>query len=61
LPQRRALNNSRIREQLPIIKYFAENKAASNSILQIALRNAYKQKDVEMIEYFENKIRNDFI
>ena len=56
LPLRRALDNSRIRTQLPIIKYFAENNAISLTMLQVALDNAVRQKDLQMIEYFENLI-----
>ena len=43
--------------QLDIIKYFAENGGASLRMLRIGLENAYKQKDTEMIKYFESKLQ----
>ena len=54
--QRNALSNSNIRQQLDIIKYFADHDGAGPTMLQIGLENARKQKDLQMIEYFESKL-----
>ncbi len=51
-----ALGNSRIVNQLDIIKYFAEREGAGRTMMGIALVKAREKGDVEMIKYFENKL-----
>ena len=53
--QRAALNDSGTLN-LDIIKYFAENRGAGRTVMEMALEFARQKNNLEMIEYFENKL-----